>query len=438
MFNIIAERLLKIILFISILLIINSSLASVSYAQNKDDISIEVGLLSIYTKDKVLDTISVTLEQVLKHYFDDNRKIISHSLTKKYNKVLDIKDEKTNELIISKVIDIAKKENLRAIILIDTSTTITNSVISNNSVIKPYDTQESDKIVYSNTFNIDKEALFNSIPPRNIIKAVPYIINSVLSVNITIKTNAPKSSIYMDDRFITYAEPSVTLEANIGTYIIKIKAEGYNTLEKKIEIRRNGVFSFNLNESMYDSTGLSLQGAFIITYDLFPDYREINRLSTSYSLQYYFYIFNYSRICLDFNLAIINVTRLNKALILNESFDSRIYINSTIFLFNILYEPVFDFFPWINPIAGIGIGIVAHTTRPRTTRSSDICYDAIGGISININRTFSIIAEYRYIWLGELRFIEIEEIYPVSGYDLNVIDSYYKGSLIFLGLRINL
>lgn len=409
-------------------------LTSFVYSQENGNIRLKVGLLATNTYDEELNIVSSKIEYIINHYFNNStKKIQAISLTKKYENYFNEEFEKISIDIFS---NIAIKENIDAIIIINVTKTF-DETITNIIIIKPYKKYE-ERVTYNKLFHVDLEGDKNTIPFEEIITEIPSIISAVLLVNISISTNVEKVEIYINNKFVSFAEPISNFKINVGKYDLKIVANGYKTLKIKLSFKKDEDLYFLLERSFYELEGLALCGMFLCFESMFSNDKEIMGLSTSYSLLYYFSILGHGKFFLDFNLTILNVTRINTAQFLGNAFNTEIEVNSIVFFGNLRYEPIFDVFPYLSPIIGGGIGLTVNTTNPRSTRILDISYDLICGLSININRTFSIIIEYKYIWLGHISLIELVEIYPGGGLKVNTINQLYHGSVIFIGLRYNL
>ncbi len=409
------------------------------YATNQDtneSIKNKVGLLTVYTNNEKMDKISLTIQNILSHYLGKiDKKIEIKLITDKYKNELRFKKDGADGQLINQVIEIGKDETLDTILIIGTSSTL-SSIISTITIIKP--NRETDIIPYKNVFQIDVKELEEGYPPEEIIREINNIVNAVISVKITITTNPKISLIYINDQFISYAEPSVEIIASIGKYDLKIISEGYETLTQELLIRKDEHFNFELNYRFFNKRGLSIMGMFDVFEGMFPENDEQMKLSTSYSFQYFFDLFNHSKFYLEFNLILLNVTRINIAKFMNKEFETSIEINSLLFYGNLRYEPVFEKFRWLNPIIGVGIWIASHSTKPRVTTASNFSLNIIAGFSINFHRRWSFVAEYRYLLLGDLTLIELVEMLPGTGIRLNTIEDNYDGSIILVGMRYNL
>ncbi len=407
-----------------------------SSSQNTEFIKNKVGLLTVYTDNEEMDKISFTIQNILSHYLSKiDKKIEIKLITDKYKNKIRFTEDGADEQLINQAIEIGKNETLDTILIIGTTSTL-NSIISAITIIKP--NRETDIIQYKNVFQIDVKELEEGFPPEEIIKEINNIVNAVISVKITITTNAKKSQIYINSQFISYAEPSVEIISSIGKYELKIVSEGYETLNQELIIRKDEHFNFELNYRFFNKRGLSIMGMFDVFEGMFPENDEKMKLSTSYSFQYFFSLFNHGKFYLEFNLILLNVTRINIAKFMNKEFETNIEIDSLLFYGNLRYEPVFEKFRWLNPIIGIGTGIASHSTEPRVTTASNFSLNIIAGFSINFHRRWSIVAEYRYMLLGNITLIELIEMLPGTGVRLNTVEDNYNGSIILVGMRYNL
>ncbi len=426
-----------IVSFVICLLFSSFAYSQVNIDEPSQIIISKVGILTICDADSEINKISSTIEYIINHYLSElPEKFNIKSLSEKYKDSFSFNKENNNDKLIAFISEIAPIEGVDAVIVIGSSIAL-NSVVSNIIIIKPNKLSE-DKIVYQNVFQIDKAKLEKAIPPTNVIKEIPNIARAILSVDLSIKTNANKSEIYINGKFISYAEPSIILSINIGVYHLRISADGYETKETELVVQNDESLFFTLEKKFFEKIGLSITGMLEFPINLFPENEEKIGLSTSYSFQFYFFLFNHGKFFLDLNLIIMNLTRFNEALFLGNTFLAEIDITSIAFLFNIRYEPVFRAFPWLSPTIGGGIGISSNSSTPRLANISDLCFNLIGGFSIHLGRTFSIIVEYRYIWFGEVRFEELLEIFFPTGTKTQEVTMALSGSLIFVGLRINL
>ncbi len=440
---------------ISVMLILG--ITSTAFPQDineSEELNIEVGLISYIKDDNTISKVSVTIEYLVTHYLKESGKnIFPVSLTENYYETLSDYDNNPKEfynLILDKI-------DLHALIIIESSYSF-NSLLSNILILRK-DENNNVKEVYKEVFKIDISKLENNIPPEKIIQEIPRIVTSILSVNIYIKTNLPEVEIYFNDVFITYARPSIIITANMGIYDIKISAKGYIPYEETITLTTDVQINIELQEKLIETKGLSIIGMLTVYEEMFADNNEVMGLSALYSFSYYFPLFNINKFVLDFNLLILNVKRQNTAYFYYDTqntypddngseFISEIPFNSISFFFNFLYEPVFKIFPYVNPIMGLGIGYSItdiddynYNYNPETSVNSfsSFSYNIIAGLSINIDIRYSIILEYRYLWLGNIIYWELLEFYiPQQDNLLNKIEYYYQGSVVLIGLRINI
>lgn len=409
---------------------------STSSSLEKEFTKSNVGLLTIYTDDEHTNKISLTIQNILEHYLNEiNQKITLSQLTDKYKDEIHFAENGANKDLIGDVSEIGINEGLDTILIIGTSSTL-NSIISTLTIIKPK--REIDNIVYKNVFQINLEELEEGYPPDEIIKEINNIINAVISVKISITTNAKQAQIFINDRFISYAEPDVEIIASIGVYELKIISDGYETLIETLIINEDKQLTFTLDYKFFNKKGLAVAGMFDVFEAMFWENKEKLKLSTSYSFQYFFTLFNHGKFYVDFNLVLLNVTRINTAKFMDIEFETNIEVNSLIFSGNIRYEPVFERFHWLNPILGLGIGIASHSTKPRITTASNLSFNIIAGVSVNFHRRWSVVAEYRYLMLGGLTFIELVEMLPGTDVRVNIVEETYNGSVILIGMRYNL
>ncbi len=438
----------KAIIILVILMIILPGMVFSQDNENKDstEFNVKVGLFSHIGEDDTLNKVSITIEYLIKHYLNNSDKnIIPVSLTEDNQEGL-IPYE-GNMKYYSEMID---RENLHSLIIIQSNYSF-DTLLSNIMILRK-EKKESLKEVYKEVFKINLTELDNQIPPNQIIQEIPKIISAILSIDIFIQTNVSKAEVFFNSKFISYASPSITITANIGIYDIKVVADGYIAYEETLELTEDMNIIVELEKKFIETRGLSITGMLLVSEDMFPDNDEIMRLSALYSLSYFFPLFNINKFNLDFNLLILNVSRENTAYfyydtdINSSEFISEIPFNSLSFFLNFSYEAVFMKFPWVSPFIGIGIGytltdIDDFNYNPETSIDafSRFSYNLRAGISVNIERRFSLILEFRYVWLGDLVYWELIEYYiPQQDNLLNKVEDYYQGYLLLVGLRINI
>lgn len=416
------------------------SLSANLYAQDniqKDIDKVKVGILIIESDSDIVNKTSLAVKYIIEHYFKElqsNAVLVDVDYQKK--DINNFENLGTDVAVIDLAEKIISNNTCDALLIIASSSTLGN-MMSNVLVVRPGSTGNLG-VVYKNIFPVDIDYLDQSIPPKDLLLEMPAIIDSITSFVVVIATNAPKAEIYINDTFISYAEPSVILTANTGIYNIKISADGYETLTTELIVDSNLDVVYELKRQLYLKSGLSILGMFGLFEDMFPADTEYLRITTLYSFQYFFPIAGHNRFSFDFNLIILNLTRVNSAVFSGDEFEAEIDINSISFFGNFSYEPVFKSFPWLSPRITMGVGWVSNTTLPRTTKSPSIAFSVGVGIAVRISRRFSIILDYRYLWLGSVLLIELTEIYPETGIVLNIKERLLTGSILFLGLRYNL
>ncbi len=418
--------------------------------QNEDDIySVRVGIVSnLITNDpeSIQNRVSVTVENILRHYIElDPNHINTVDLTVKYYDCFDslsLNTEITN--VYEKIIT---NENLASLIVIKTEYHL-DTLITGISIFRKY----GNKIrkIYTEIYKINMEYILYGLPPEDIVMSVPEIVGSLISVVLRINTNVEKAEVYINNKFIAYAEPDVVITANHGKYLLTVKSDGYDTYEEEVIVLSNKEININLNENFFKSSGLSVSAEFIFMEDMFRDNFEENRISTWYYFTYYFSFLNIHRLEVGGSFLILNVIRSNTAYFYNNSFpfQSEIPFMSFSLFADLKYSPVFSQFHWINPFAGGGIGFTFMeiddfsenvTNFDAKKTYVDMSFNVSAGVLLNVTRVFSVILSFRYVWLGKLSYYELAEFYiPQEQNSVNKIDEYYRGYLLSIGVRVNL